>query len=426
MPLGKDQPSLSPSRLRKRVERALKVTWREQPTRYDIEALQANIRRVGLVIRVRWILIVVLVTYSLVAGALYATRMPVAELASLMWVPALALGFVVLYNTFYSMNYRRLGNIAVWNHLQLALDALVVTVLVYFSGGVHSWFWSMYALFILEAAFILPRSRDVWLISLLSMVLLGSIEGLDYFVVLPHAVIPFAPEDLHNDALFVSVRYLWQVAVLAGTAWISNSLVGELRRDAAARSQTILDATTRAYSRGYFMRVYPAEVRRASRDARPLHILYLDVDRFGSFNDRFGIDAGDRMLKAIAHKIAEVVAPSGDESSLNVVARIGGEEFAVLVVEDPNAGGSSSAEHALALAEKVRAAIEALRVDNAGVTVSVGVATMPDHGSSTDELLDAADDALARAVAAGGNCVRAATESPVDGARSVSPDDSEG
>ena len=115
---------MSPSRLRKRIARALMVSWREQPTRYDIEALQANTRRVGLVIRVRWALLIVLVIYSLLAGAAYVTVMPVAELASRMVIPALALGFVALYNTFYQLNYRRLGNIALWNNLQLALEHL--------------------------------------------------------------------------------------------------------------------------------------------------------------------------------------------------------------------------------------------------------------------------------------------------------------
>jgi len=136
------------SRLSKRLSRAITISWRDQPTRYDIEALQANVRRVGLVIRIRWSLIFVLVVYSLVAGAAYATRMPMSELASRMAIPAVALVLVVLYNTYYQLNYRRLANIAVWNNLQLALDAVVVTVLVYFSGGVNSWFWSMYALFI--------------------------------------------------------------------------------------------------------------------------------------------------------------------------------------------------------------------------------------------------------------------------------------
>src|SRR5512139_154672 len=85
---GRDCADVSPSLLRKRITRSLLVSWREQPTRYDIEALQANIRRVGLVIRVRWVLILVLVLYSILGGVLYATRIPIPELASLMWIPA--------------------------------------------------------------------------------------------------------------------------------------------------------------------------------------------------------------------------------------------------------------------------------------------------------------------------------------------------
>ena len=192
------------------------VSWREQPTRYDIEALQANIRRVGLVIRLRWALLVVLVTYSVFGGLAYASRMPPGELASRMMIPAIALGFVVLYNTFYQLNYKRLGNLAVWNQLQLALDAIVVTVLVYYSGGVNSWFWSMYCLFILEAAFILPKRRDAWLLMALCVVLLGALEWLALAGVVPNVTMPFADPLLYRDAVFVAVRYGWQVAVLAG------------------------------------------------------------------------------------------------------------------------------------------------------------------------------------------------------------------
>ncbi len=406
--------AVSPSRLRKRLARAFMVSWREQPTRYDIEALQANIRRVGLVIRVRWVLIAVLALYSVLAAGLYATRMPISELASLMWIPAVALGFVVVYNTFYSLNYRRLGNIAVWNNLQLILDVAVVSVLVYFSGGVNSWFWSMYSLFILEATFILPRSRDAWLIALGCIVVLGAMEWLEFAGILPHIDIPFASNTLYYDGVFVSVRYLWQAAVLAGTAWICNLLVGEFRRDLAARSQqSIIDLSTGLYSRGYFMRAYPAEIRRAGRDNRPVHLFLLDIDRFGDFNARFGIERGDHLLKGIATAISEVVGKAGDVmSTSNLAARIGGEEFAILVAEDQRLHGTPRPEEGIALAEQVRAAIQAVQVDGAGVTVSVGVATLPKDGATADELLDAADAALSASVDAGGNRVTGAADAP--------------
>ena len=178
---------MSSSRLRKRIARALMVSWREQPTRYDIEALQANIRRVGLVIRLRWALLVVLVIYSALAWVgVFPAHAAEPSLPIRMVIPAIALGFVVLYNGFYQLNYKRLGNIALWNHLQLALDALVVTVLVYYSGSVNSWFWSMYSLFILEAAFILPKRRDAWLLAGLCAFLLGSLELLEFADLIPH------------------------------------------------------------------------------------------------------------------------------------------------------------------------------------------------------------------------------------------------
>lgn len=397
------------------MERALKVSWREQPTRYDIEALQANIRRVGLVIRVRWALLGVLIMYSLAGGIAYTTRIPVIELAELMVVPAIALGCVVLYNSFYALNYRRLGNIALWNNLQLALDALVVTILVYFSGGVNSWFWSMYALFILEAAFILPRWRMTWFHAIFSCVLLGLVEFTELFGWIPHVEIPFAGAALHLDPVFVQVRYSWQVAVLLGTAWVVTLLVGEFRRELAARgSQTLVDEATGLYSRSYFMRAGAAEIRRAQRENRALHVMLIDLDAFGAFNAKFGIDVGDHMLSAVAVAISDTVAETGElASSTNIVARFGGEEFVVLFAEDIRLKEAPSAASALHLADQICSAITEASVGGAGVTASIGVASMPGDGASIGELLDHADAALVCASEQGGHRVVLASDCPL-------------
>jgi diguanylate cyclase (GGDEF)-like protein len=383
------------------------VSWREQPTRYDIEALQANTRRVGLVIRVRWALLIVLVSYSLLAGAAYMTVMPLAELASRMLIPALALGFVALYNTFYQINYRRLGNIALWNNLQLTLDAFVVTVLVYYSGGVSSWFWSMYSLFILEAAFILPKRRDTWALAALCMLLLGGIDLLEYIGVLPHVAIPFATAEQYRDPVYVSVRYLWQVAVLAGTAAVATQLVGEQRAEAEGRQAlTVFDETTGLYSRAYFLRALGAEIRRAQRDERPLHVLLIDIDRFGDFNRQFGIDAGDKLLNLISVAITGCLSEAGDMLiTTNLAARYGGEEFVVLLAEDHETQGPPEQDDALRLADCLRRRIGEQAVNGAGVTVSVGVSSMPADGTTPDQLMDAADEALSTAIEAGGDKV---------------------
>ncbi len=383
------------------------VSWREQPTRYDIEAVQENTRRVGLVIRIRWALLIVLVVYSVLAGLAYTASLSIPELASRMLIPALALAFVVVYNTFYQINYRRFGNIAVWNNLQLMLDALVVTVLVYYSGGVSSWFWSMYSLFILEAAFILQTRRAAWLLAISCMILLGLIEFLELFNLMPHVVIPFAAADAYSDPVYVLVRYMWQVAVLAGTAAVSTQLVGEQRAEEAQRhALAVLDSATGLYSRGYFLRALTTETRRAQRDRRPLHVLLLDIDRFGEFNRRFGIETGDALLRAVARTITSCVNETGDASvSSNLVARFGGEEFVVMLAEDDTLDNPPQQSDALRLAEQLRRAICETTIDEAGVTVSIGLASLPADGVSADELLDAADAALSRAVEEGGDRV---------------------
>jgi diguanylate cyclase (GGDEF)-like protein len=407
---------VSAGRIRKRIARALVVSWREQPTRYDIEALQANIRRVGLVVQVRWALVALLVVYSLLAGWAYTWRVPVGELSARMTVPALALAFVVLYNTFYQLNYKRLGNIALWNNLQLGLDAVVVTVLVYYSGSVHSWFWSMYSLFILEAAFILPRRRDAWVLAAWCALLLGSVELLEYLALLPSVTMPFSNASLHSDRVFVVVSFGWQLAVICGTAAVATQLVGSQRSEAAAHQRlTVLDEVTGLHSRGYLLRALAVEATRAQRDGRPLHVLLLDIDRFGDFNQRFGIERGDRVLCAVAATIAKTVGDAGDVIvTTNLAARYGGEEFVVMLAEDQQVAGPPQHADAMRLAERLREAIAKTSVDETGVTVSIGVASLPDDGVTCDELLDAADGALSEAIETGGDRVIAAGSSARD------------
>ena len=404
---------MSPTRLGKRLSRALKVTWREQPNRYDIEALHDNARRVGVVIRVRWALVFVLFVYSIFGAAIYVQTIPLADLANLMAVPAIALGFVLAYNTFYQLTYRRFANIALFNHAQLLLDALVVTILVYYSGGITSWFWAMYSLFILEAAFILPRKLDAWLIALACAAMLGAVTLAEFFGIVPHAEIPFANAEVYSNATYVSVRYLWQVAVLFGTASVATLLVADTAR--ASEGTAITDSVTGLYSRGYYRQILPTEIGRARRDQRALHLVFVDLDRFTEYNERFGIETGDKLLEQIGSVVADSLgSPDARAASTNVAARIGGEEFAIILTEATGTGAEPRRQDALALAEQLRLAIAVTTVSDAGVTASIGVASLPEDGISSQELTSAADEALLAAMEAGGNAVGTATQTGSD------------
>ncbi|HET6498629.1 MAG TPA: GGDEF domain-containing protein [Coriobacteriia bacterium] len=401
---------VSVSRFAKAFLRGAKITWRERPTRRDIEALQANIERVGLVIRVRWALVAVLSVFTLVGASIYGTEVPWSQLAPNIVVPAAAIAFVCLYNAYYHLTYRRLGNVAFLNHAQLLFDIIVVTVLVYYSGGVNSWFYAMYGLFILEAAFILPRVRDTWIVAVFSMLAYAVVLWGEFFGLIRHVEIPFTFGELHLNQTYVSVRYLWQVTMLGGVALVATVMTSTMRaREAQLAELSVIDERTGLYDRKHFLRTLAAEAVRAEREARPFAVILADIDDMTRFNRVYGVERADRMIQTVAERLeAALKACCGHGTyGANVLSRYGGEEFAVLLLEGA-AGGAPGPTDAEAVAEALRRAVEDARVAGGGVTVSVGVACYPANGPTADALLAAADEALHLAQAAGGNRVRRA------------------
>jgi diguanylate cyclase len=119
----------------------------------------------------------------------------------------------------------------------------------------------------------------------------------------------------------------------------------------------------------------------------------VDIDDFKHLNDSFGHDVGDALLVQVARTL------TGSLPAAAIVARHGGDEFLVLLPD-------RSAESALILLEEVRAHLVAHPVEQGrAVTISAGVAARPPHGSTVDELLRAADQAMYRAKAEGRNRV---------------------
>jgi diguanylate cyclase (GGDEF)-like protein len=166
-------------------------------------------------------------------------------------------------------------------------------------------------------------------------------------------------------------------------------LNAETHRAVAARAET--DALTGLHNRRAFEDHFP--VLLADRGAQPLALLMLDLDGFKAFNDRHGHPAGDALLREVARSInAEVRA--GDR-----VYRHGGDEFAVLLPATARAV-------AVRVGERIKAAIAVLDSGvGTGVTASVGAACNPDDATTRDGLVAAADAALYRAKATGGDRV---------------------
>jgi diguanylate cyclase (GGDEF)-like protein len=393
---------MTAGRLTKALQRKLTVLWRDQPSQSDIEALEVNTERVGLVIQLRWAIVGAIVVFSVLGIGIYAIGGEVALLWRQMIIPAFALVFVLVYNSYYQRTYRQFANLAIFNVAQLLLDILVVTVLVYYSGGVYSWFDALYFLFALEAALILPTRREVWWVAGAAIVAYVSILALVWAGVLRHMAMPFVRNDLQTVGSYVAVRGLWTVTVILGTAMVGEMFVRSMRdRTAHLAEQSIRDVRTGLYDRAYVRRELAVEIERSKRFGSGVSVVLADIDHFEHFNRLFGMDAGNHMIDLIAEVMRHVSDPESPDQSLVVPARYGGEEFALIV---PEAGDSPGTE-ANPLAERLCADIAAILDEDRSITVSVGVAVYPRDGKTAADLLSAADAALVRAAAEGGNRV---------------------
>lgn len=165
--------------------------------------------------------------------------------------------------------------------------------------------------------------------------------------------------------------------------------------------KSITDEMTRIYNKRYFLSQLDNELDKSSRRATPMSLLLLDVDHFKKFNDTYGHQTGDLVLKKVAQVMKQVCR------KYDVPARYGGEEFAVILPGTDTVG-------ATVIAERLRKSIADTVVESGGshlkVTTSIGLATAPEHAKNAHAIVEAADKALYEAKKAGRNCTKACTK----------------
>lgn len=201
-------------------------------------------------------------------------------------------------------------------------------------------------------------------------------------------------------AKWVALLMVLVTVIIAALAW---ALVNELRRRQVSRARlqrmAHRDAMTGLENRGTFDEVWRREFLRAKRTGRPLSLLFIDIDYFKAYNDRYGHQAGDKVLKSVAHHIAARVRRPGDH-----VARYGGEEF-VVVLPETDAWGAAS------IAEEIRQAIYELDIEHiqspyGRVTIAIGAASSGELDIADEmALIKAADMATYEAKSQGRNRV---------------------
>jgi diguanylate cyclase (GGDEF)-like protein/PAS domain S-box-containing protein len=165
--------------------------------------------------------------------------------------------------------------------------------------------------------------------------------------------------------------------------------IANLKLQAALRSQSTKDVLTGLFNRRYLEESLEREIRRAARVDQPVGVVMFDLDHFKTFNDTFGHEAGDSVLRELGAFLSRNIRAE------DIACRFGGEEFVLILPGATLEGGTSRAER---LRSKVRELAVLHQGKSVGmITISVGVAAFPVHGLSVKEVIAAADAALYRA-----------------------------
>jgi diguanylate cyclase (GGDEF)-like protein len=191
---------------------------------------------------------------------------------------------------------------------------------------------------------------------------------------------------------------IWFLVTAIALAWALATTLTRLHH--RVETQAITDPLTGLWNRRYMAESLDREVARALRFGHEVSLIIIDIDDFKRINDRQGHMQGDIVLERVADVVREATR------SIDVAARYGGDELALILVETGREGATILGER---LAERMRETEVPLRDGGSmGVTLSVGVATLPDSADDQESLVDAADRALLRAKRAGKNQLRTA------------------
>lgn len=188
--------------------------------------------RTRLVAIVRWLLLLVIALYGALAGSTYLfSRYGFFITKEQTLLLVFTLIFVMIYNLvfhFYRVDYKCSHLVC----LQIILDLVAVTVLIHCSGGATSWFWPVYMLVTLEAAYLLENQRDVWQIGAAGGLLYCTLLFLENGEMIPSVRMPFVDPALNHDTHYLFLMAVWVMINNAATAIIANFLMSVIRREA--------------------------------------------------------------------------------------------------------------------------------------------------------------------------------------------------
>jgi diguanylate cyclase (GGDEF)-like protein len=253
--------------------------------------------------------------------------------------------------------------------LEGSLAVTFATLLVYLTGRHESPFFFVFPLIVAGAALVVsPRVT----------LILGAVASIGYIIAA--AGVPGGPP---LSIPIVSSIGINMIALIL-LAYVAVVIAREQRqaREAAFRMSTV-DPLTGLFNRTFFFAALAREIERSARSGRGFCLLMMDLDELKDINDRFGHYMGDRVIRGVGDAIRNGIR------KIDIAARYAGDEFVVLLPETDASG-------AYVLAEKVRIGVAELSVAEPPIhtSVSIGVVSYPNDGTTSDELMINADQAM--------------------------------
>ncbi len=207
------------------------------------------------------------------------------------------------------------------------------------------------------------------------------------------------PIHIQSVARDISERKQNEIVLQDANQKLRNQLVEIEMLHAQLQEQATRDSLTGLFNRRYLEESLVREFQRADREKSTVSLIMIDIDGFKAFNDTYGHDAGDLLLKKLGEILLSEVRGS------DISCRFGGEEFLIVMPGTQLKKGHERAEH-------LRTSFLSLDIEHLGVklkaTLSIGVAVYPRHGDTWEKVLHAADQAMYSAKLAGRNCTRTA------------------